>query len=206
MDDDLAKHFGPFEGLDALKDAIRANLRQGYDKRTRQELNEQIFAALLEKTDFEIPEALVQSELDAIVEDFRRQIESSNLSMEALGVTREAIAKDYRETAEALARRGLLLGKLINQLNLKVPEEELNDAYAEMARQAQKPVEQVKEHYKQNPDKHDYLKHALLEKRAIDLIVENSDIEEVEARPEQSEPEARAAEVEAEEKTETAAE
>jgi trigger factor len=206
LDDDLAKHFGPFEGLDALKDAIRANLRQGYDKRTRQELNEQIFAALLEKTDFEIPEALVQSELDAIVEDFRRQIESSNLSMEALGVTREAIAKDYRETAEALARRGLLLGKLINQLNLKVPEEELNDAYAEMARQAQKPVEQVKEHYKQNPDKHDYLKHALLEKRAIDLIVENSDIEEVEARPEQSEPEARAAEVEAEEKTETAAE
>ena len=200
LDDDLAKNFGPFEGLDALKDAIRANLRQGYDKRTQQELNEQIFAALLERTDFELPETLVQSEIDAIVEDFKRQFESNNISMETLGVTREAIAKDYRETAEAQVRRSLLLSKLIDQMDLKVPEEELNEAYAEVARSAQAPVEQVKEHYKQNPDKHDYLKHALLEKRAINLIVENSDIEEVEARPEQSEPEAQAAE------TETAAE
>lgn len=204
LDDDLAKNFGPFEGLDALKDAIRANLRQGYDKRTRQELNEQIFSALLERTDFELPETLVQSELDAIVEDFRRQLESNNISMETLGVTREAIAKDYRETAEAQARRSLLLNKIIDQLALEATADELDTAYADVARQAQASVEQVKEHYQQNPDKHDHLKHAVLEKRVIDLIIENSHIEEIEARPEQ--PEAQAAEAETPEETEAAAE
>lgn len=199
LDDELAKNYGPFEGLEALKDAIRANLRQGYDKRTQQELNEQIFSALLEKTEFELPETLVQSELDAIFEDFRRQFESNNIPMENLGVTREAIAKDYRETAEAQVRRSLLLNKLIAQMNLEVEEAALDAAYADVARQSQASVAQVKEHYNQNPDKHGFLKHALLEKQAIDLIVEHSDIEEVEAKPEPPEaPAATEAETDAE--------
>ncbi len=184
IDDDLAKQFGPFDGLEGLKDAIRANLKQGYDKRTNQELNEQIFTALLKGTDFELPESLVQSELNNIYEEFRRQFESNNIPVDSIGLTPEAVANDYRETAEAQVRRGLLLGKLIDQMDLEVTEAELAGAYANVAQSANASVDQVREHYRQNPEKFDGLKHALLEKRAIDLIIENSDIEEVEAQPE----------------------
>ena len=43
IDDELAKR--RYDTLDALKQEITANLRQGYDKRVEQELNEQAFAA-----------------------------------------------------------------------------------------------------------------------------------------------------------------
>ncbi|MCP4671721.1 MAG: trigger factor, partial [Desulfobacula sp.] len=58
LDDKFAKGFGQFESLDALKGEIEKNLKQGYDKRIEQELNEQIFTALIEKTDFELPDTL----------------------------------------------------------------------------------------------------------------------------------------------------
>ena len=48
IDDELAKKLGKYDSLEDLKEAISDNLRQGYDKRIEQELNEQIFNKLLE--------------------------------------------------------------------------------------------------------------------------------------------------------------
>jgi len=51
--------------LDELKAAIAENLNQGYSKRVEQELNEQIFSTMIEKKDFEVPEAMVAFELES---------------------------------------------------------------------------------------------------------------------------------------------
>ncbi len=193
IDDELAKNFGAFANLDALRDAIRANLKQGYDKRSEQEISEQVFSALLEQTDFEVPDTLVESETNAIIEDFRRQFESNNITMESLGITPEKIAEDHRETAVQQVRRHLILSKLIEQMNLELPDEELQEPFQSIAQSAGATVDAVREHYTQNQEKLSFLKHTLLEKKAIDLIIENSDVEEVEAEPEAD---ARAAEAE----------
>ncbi len=185
LDDKFAKSFGQFESLDALKGEIEKNLKQGYDKRIEQELNEQIFTALIEKTDFELPDTLIDYELEMIIQDAQRSFAQSNISMEQLGLTRDTLAEKYHDTAEKQARRHLILGKIIQQEDMSVEEEEIDEGFNEITEIYSQPIEEIKKFYQENPDKLELFKHALLEKKAIQLIIKHGSIEEKEPEPEQ---------------------
>jgi len=181
IDDEFAKRLGKYETLDELKRAVTNNLQQGYAKRSEQELNEQIFSALIDKTAFELPDAMVDYELEGIISDAERSFSQHNMSMEQLGLTREKLSEKYRDTAEKQVRRHLILDKIVEQENLTISDEELEDGFKEMSDTYNHPLDDIKNYYKQNKDKLDFFKHTLLEKHAIKLIIGNSNIEEVEA-------------------------
>ncbi len=181
LDDEFAKSVGPFETIDALRQEIVNNLTNGYDKRSEQELNEQIFSSLLEKTDFEVPDTLVDYELDHIVSDAERSFQYHNMDPEQIGLTRENMKERYRETAEKQVRRHLILSKIIDQEKLDVSDEELEAGFAEMSEQVNRPVEEIKGFYRQDKEQLDFFKHTLLEKKAIKLIIDAGSVEEVEA-------------------------
>ncbi|MFO7665073.1 MAG: trigger factor [Desulfobacterales bacterium] len=180
IDDDLAKNLGSFTTLDDLKKAIRENLDQGYKKRVEQELNESIFSSLISKTEFEVPEALVDFELEQIIADAERSFSYHNTSMESLGLSREILSEKYRDTAEKQIRRHLILDKIIEQEKLTLKEEEIEEGFKKMSESFNQPVEEIKNFYRQNKDKLDFFKHTLLEKNAINLILEYSNIENIE--------------------------
>jgi trigger factor len=185
IDDELAKKAGPYQNLDGLKKVITDNLEQGYAKRKDQELHEQIFKELIGRTDFEVPEAMVEMELEGIVEEAVRSFSYRNITMEELGITRESMAENYRDLAFNQVKRHLLLGKMIEQESLEASDQELDEAFNEMAENFKQPVDEIKKYYDQNKDKLEYFKHTILEKKAINLIIENSTIEDVE--PEKAE-------------------
>jgi trigger factor len=97
-----------------------------------------------------------------------------------MGLSRETIAENYRDTAVKQVKRHLILEKIIDQENLTLTDEEVEAGLQEMADAFQQPVEQVKSFYNQNTDKLDYFKQTLLEKKAVKLIIQSSEIEEVE--------------------------
>jgi len=185
IDDEFAKNLGQYETLDKLKDAITDNLDQGYAKRAEQEMNEQIFKALIEKTDFELPDSMVDHELDGIVEEVERTLSYHNKSLEDQGLSREIILEKHRELAEKKVRRHLILDKIVEQENMTLSDEEIENSFKEMAQGFNQPVEEVKKYYSQNSDNLEFFKQTLLEKRAIELIIENSTIKEVEPSLEQ---------------------
>jgi len=180
IDDDLAKNLGSFTTLEDLKKTIRENLDQGYKKRVEQELNELIFSSLISKTEFEVPEALVDFELEQILTDAERSFSYHNTSMESLGLSREILSEKYRDTAEKQIRRHLILDKIIEQEKLTLNDEEIEEGFKKMSESFNQPIEEIKKFYRQNKDKLDYFKHTLLEKNAISLILESSTIENVE--------------------------
>lgn len=179
VDDELAKNIGTFASLDALKDEIRKNLQQGYDKRIEQELNEQIFTTLIEKTDFELPEVMVEFELNSILDEAERAFSANGISMEQLGQTRETLSVEYRELAEKQVRRHLILGAIMDQEEMQITDEEVQAGFEELAANFNQPVDLIKSFYEANPEKLDFFKHTQLEKKAIQLILDNSTIEEV---------------------------
>jgi len=183
-DDAFAKKLGKYENLDELKAAIIENLKQGYDKRVEQELNEQTFSALIEKKDFEVPEVMVEYELENIIADAERSFSYHNVSMEDLGLTREKLRERYQDTAVKQAKRHLILSRIVEQENLTLSDEELEQGYRNMAAGVNQTVEDVRRYYAQNQENLEFFKQALLEKRAIKLIIESSKIEEVEPEPE----------------------
>lgn len=180
IDDEFAKKLGPYETLDDVKNAITDNLKQGYEKRVEQELNEQIFQELIERTEFELPESMIEYELDGIVDEVEKTLRYYNKSMEDQGLTRESLAEKHRETAEKKVRRHLILDKIIDQEELTLSDQELDTGFNEMAQAVNQPVEAIKSYYNKDQNNLEFFKHTLLEKQAIRLIIENSTIEEIE--------------------------
>jgi trigger factor len=187
IDDEMAKQLGPFTTLDEVRNKIRENLTQGYDKRIEQELNEQIFSQILEKIDFEVPDVMVEFELNNIISDAERSFSYHNKTFEEAGISRESLAEKYRGTAEKQVRRQLILGKIIQQEKMELADEELEKGFEEMAATYNQPVDVIKGFYGNSGDKLELFKHALLEKQAIKLIMEKNDIELVEPEKEASE-------------------
>ena len=185
IDDDFAKGVSDkFESLESLKDEIRKNLKAGYEKRIEQEMNEQIFKNLLEQTEFEVPDTLVEGELDHIVRDAERSFEQSNRSLDEVGLTVESLKEKYRPTAEKQVRRHLILSKIIEQEQMTLSDEELDQAFEEMSETYQQPVDHIKGYYNQNKEGLELFKHTMLEKKALNLIIDNGQITEIEPKEE----------------------
>jgi trigger factor len=180
IDDEMAKQLGPFTTLDEVREKIRENLTQGYEKRIEQELNEQIFSQILETTDFEVPDVMVEYELNSIITDAERSFSYHNKTFEEAGISRESLAEKYRDTAEKQVRRQLILGKIIQQEKMELADEDLEKGFEEMAATYNQTVDVIKGFYGNSGDKLEQFKYALLEKQAIKLIMERNEIESVE--------------------------
>ncbi|MGA6926129.1 MAG: trigger factor, partial [Desulfosarcina sp.] len=188
VDDELAKQLGPFTSMDEVREKIKENLTQGYDKRIEQELNEQIFSQILEKTEFEVPDVMVDYELEAIINEAERSFSYHNKTFEEAGISRESLAEKYRDTAEKQVRRQLILGKIIQQEKMVLADEALEKGFETMAATYNQPADVIKGIYGKSGEKLELFKHALLEKQAIKLIMEKNVLETVE--PEKALPEA----------------
>ncbi len=180
IDDAMAKRLGQFESLDELRAQIEENLSKGYAKRQEQELHEQVYTALIDQQEFEVPDSMVAHELEGIVAEAQQSFSYHNTSMEELGLTKEVLEEKYRDTAVKQVKRHLLLGQIIDQEGMELSDEDLEKGYQEMAASFNQPVDMIKQFYAQYPDRVDVFKHTLLEKQAINLIIDKSSIEEVE--------------------------
>lgn len=181
LDDAFAKSISEnFDSLESLKAEIRKNLLTGYKKRTEQEMNEQIFTQLLEQTDFEVPDSMVDGELDHIIKDAEKSFEQSNRSFEEMGLSKEVLSEKYRPTAEKQVRRHLILNKIMEQEKLELSDEEMDQGFQEMADTYQQPVDHIKGYYNQNKEGLELFRHTMLEKKALNLIIDNGQISEVE--------------------------
>ncbi len=187
LDNKFAQNMGNYETIEQLRKAIAENLEEGYEKRIEQELNEQIFQELLQKTDFEVPEVLVNQELNHIIDDIEKKVEAHGKSMEELGFTHEKLAETHRETAEKQVKRHLLLNKIIEQQNLSLTDEEIEQGYENTAKSMGQPAQMVKKFYEIHKENFEFFKHTLLEKKVLKLIIDSSIIKEKEPEPE-SEP------------------
>jgi trigger factor len=178
INDDLVKGLGNFESLDQVKDSIRDNLEKGIVQRVKHELSEQVFQHLLEKCQFEVPEAMIEGELNGIVSETEQAYAANNTSLEEHGLSRDILMGRYRDVAEKQARRHLILDKIITQEKLELTDEELEKSLDEMARGMNATKDAIKNFFKMDPKQMEYYKHTQLEKKAIDLIIENSEVTE----------------------------
>jgi len=187
VDDAFAKQLSDeFETLEMLRDKIRENLQNGYDKRVEQELHEQVYQQLLAKTEFEVPDTMVESELEHIIKEAEQSFSYNNRTLEDVGLSREKLAENYRPTAEKQVRRHLILSKIIEQENLTLSDEALDQGFQEMADTYRQPVEQIKAYYNQNQHGLDFFKHTLLEKQALKIIIDNGVVKETEPEPDEA--------------------
>lgn len=182
LDDDFARQLGSYGSIDDLKQKIVDNLEEGYQKRSEQELNEQIFSALLERVNFEVPDSMVAMELEGIVQDTQQRLDLQNMTMEETGLSPESIKERYRDTAVKQVQRHLLLKKLIEQEKMELSDEEVDAGLVELSENYNQPMEAIRAFYREKPQNLEFLKNTLLEKKAIRLIIEAGNVTDVDPK------------------------
>ncbi|MBF0199958.1 MAG: trigger factor [Desulfamplus sp.] len=183
LDDDLAKKMGDFNTLDEVRAVIANNLQDGIDMRIHHELSEQIFLRLLEKYPFEVPETLIDLELDSIVRDTDQRFAQSNITPEMrskIGYSDEDIRKNSREIAQKQAKRHALLRKIIEQEKIELTDEETDSLLRRSALMMGISLDDLGKILQESPEKLETIKYYELEKEAINLIMEKSSVIEVE--------------------------
>ncbi|MEW6259536.1 MAG: trigger factor [Thermodesulfobacteriota bacterium] len=179
IDDELAQKLGVFKNLDELKETIRTRLTQGYEKRAEQKMHEQIFDAIDQMVQFEVPPKMIDTELGIIVEDYKRAIQYHGGKPE--NIDEEPLRQQYRPLAEKQAKRHLILEKIAKQEGLSVEESEMQTFYKEMAESLGQDEKVIAQYYESYPAMVEHVRETLLEKKAMRLIVESCTITEVPA-------------------------
>ncbi len=176
--DDLAKEVG-FDGLKELKDRIREDSIREQTERVENQMQEQMMDLLVGANEFEVPEGMVQSQLEHLKQNFTQRLQSQGMSLEMLGMNDEGFAAAYREMADKQVRGELILESIATQEEIRVEDTEIDAKIEELAQQSNAPVEQVKSYFA-NPQAKEGLVAQILHEKVVAFLVDKAEVTEVE--------------------------
>lgn len=114
----FAEKFG-HKDVTELKDAIKKNMDQEYEQEFERDLEIKVLDKVLPLLEVEIPESLVQGEIERMISDFAAQVGTQGLNFEqylsGIKKTREDLKKEMGPQAEKNVKIGLILGKIIEE-------------------------------------------------------------------------------------------
>ena len=185
LDDDFAKDLGEYQTLDELKSKIRESIQEGLDRQVDRELEDQIVAALIERNEFDVPAAMVDNQVDHLL----------NQSMQALvryGIDPKSIpppTPEHREKlqpeAERNVRAALLVKAVADTENLQVTDEEVEAGIEKRAESMGVSVDHLKDELREHNLMGD-LRASLLQEKAFSFLKEQAEISEEEPPPEEN--------------------
>jgi len=147
LDDEFAKTAGEFDSLDDLKEDIRARLATVKERMSEDELRSDALNALVEASDLEPPDKLVESEFEHRMQRLEEDLKRHGLTLDAYGaqtqLTELEIRRDIREQAAKSVKAELLLEEIARDQSIDVTEEELGREIAVAAAQAQRDPKEI---------------------------------------------------------------
>ncbi|MGA7384595.1 MAG: trigger factor [Methylocella sp.] len=168
--DGFAKGFG-FEDLAKLKDKIRANIERDHLAASRGKWKRDLLDALDKKYAFDVPEGLVRQEFEAVWRKVEAERNRTKRSYQDDNTTEEAARADYLKIAERRVRLGLLLAEIGARGDIKVLDEEVNQALAQQARAFPGQEKTVWDYYRKNPSALAGIRAPLFEEKVVDHII-----------------------------------
>ena len=145
LNDDFAKEVGNFENVGELESRVRENLANRKRRAVESETKDKLFAALIERFPFPVPESLVQEQIDARLERGLRALAAQGMEpdqMRKLDFGRLRAAQ--RDSAVAEVKSSLLLARIANEENVTVSDEELDREIHLAALQSRESVDTLK--------------------------------------------------------------
>lgn len=174
---EFAKEFG-VETPEELREKLEKNYLGQEQQRIDGELRENLIGALIERNPVEVPEAMVDRQLDYMLNNVRNRMQSQGISMEMLGMNEDSFRGMYRDSAVQQVQGSLILEAIGRQENLTVEDAEVDGKIQQVAEMANAPLEAVKKYYAA-PEARNQLLAQIAEEKVIELLLEKAVIEEV---------------------------
>ena len=148
QDDEFAKDVSEFDTLDELKADIRAKALEKAQKQIDSAFENACVEKAAENATVDMPNSLIEMELDNQMERFAYQLQMSGYSMEAyakmMGGDVATMRNAFRPSAEKQAKSNVVLSKIIEVEGITVSDEDLTAEYEDMAKQYEMDVEKIK--------------------------------------------------------------
>ena len=129
LTDDYVKALGPFENVADFKEKFRTNLKQEKEHREHEKNRLAIIEKILGETKVEVPQLLVEGELNRMLFQMQSDISRMGLSYEDylkhLNKTEEAIREEFRPDAEKRVKMELAMREIAKKENLSPKEEDI---------------------------------------------------------------------------------
>jgi trigger factor len=170
-DDAWAANLG-FEGLGALKDALRQRIESEHAAQSRAKAKRSLFDAFDAKHDFDLPPRMVEAEFNQIWQQVDADRTAGRLDPSDEGKSEEDLRKEYHDIAERRVRLGLLLAEIGRRHKLEVSNEEITNAIAAQARNYPGQERQIFEAYQRNPNLVAQVRAPLYEEKVVDYVLE----------------------------------
>ncbi|CEN96834.1 trigger factor [Paraclostridium sordellii] len=176
LNDEFAADTTEFNTLEELKKDLKAKVEEEAKNRADAEMKNSLVEKVSEGTELEVPEAMVETQIDNMLMELNYQLQYQGLQLEQLlqmtGRTIEELRNEKREEATKLVKSSLILEAIAKAENVEVSEEEVNAEVEKMAKLYNMEADKIKSMMKAT-DLED-IKGQLKIRKTIDLLVDSA--------------------------------
>lgn len=145
VNDAFAKELGEFANLDEVRKKIREGMEAERRQAAERESKDKLVTELIKRNDLEMPEALVERQIDLRLERGLRALAAQGMKsedMKKMDISR--LRAGQRDQAVQELKAAMLLEKIADQEKIEVGDEEINREVEALAEQSKQPVESIR--------------------------------------------------------------
>lgn len=175
LDDEFAKDTSEFDTLEELKADIKAKMEESAKSQSEAATRDRVIDAVVANMTAEIPDQMVESEIDGMLQDFEYQLRYQGLDLEKYlqfsGTTMQQMREQMQDDALTRVKTSLTLETISKKENIEVTEEDLEKEFERLAEMQGQSVEEIK---KMLGSQTDYMKASIETRKTVDFLVENA--------------------------------
>ena len=145
LNDAFARELGDFTGIDDVKKRVRENMEAEKKHTAEHEAKDKLVAELVKRNDFEVPEAMVDRQIDVRLERGLRALASQGMRAEDMKkMDLNRLRSGQRDQAVQEVKASLLLDRIADLEKLEVSDEEIDHEIEALALQTKQTSEAVR--------------------------------------------------------------
>ena len=178
LTDEFVKDATGSATVEEYKAKTKDRLQKQADRRSNDATENSILDAIAANTEVEIPQVMIEREIDGLVQKFEYQLMYQGLKLQDyldfLKVTVADFRKNYEEQAAKNVKSQLIISKLIEEEKIEATEEEIEAKIAEQAASVEKTAEEYKK--SMDPRQIDYIRNDLIITKLFDMLKANNEM------------------------------
>jgi trigger factor len=180
LNDEFVRTLGDeFPSLEVLREKVREDLVFQEEKRVERELQGRLLKKIADTVDFELPQSLVEREIDRSLASIRQSVLYSGSQLESAGIPVETMRGELRPVVERKVKEDFILGKIAHMENITIEENDTRDGFQRLAAQTGKDSMVLERFYETN-NLMDSFREQLLKEKTLNHLVQGAKITKVE--------------------------
>ena len=179
VNDEFIKDAVGSESVEAYKAETKARMEKMNADRADRELEDEIIKKIAETTDVEIPDAMIENQIDRMVQEMEYRLSYQGLKLDDylkyMGKSIDDFRKDYKDQATELVKSQLVIETIIEREEIVATDEEVEKRVEEMATAQGKPVPDIKKNM--GARQLDYIKNEIVIKKFFEFLKTANTIE-----------------------------